>query len=234
MRYEPGAQPRMDQDRRRLGGERHLGRLEVERALDVRRGARDDRAAAERRRSPRGGCARATTSFTCGERSSRSPSAAMSAAGRPISSTHVIPMTSGGWCMAITVGTSGTSCAATHSTSSAPSSRPGCDVSQTTIRSPPASRRVLQRRAEQVVIAGELEHRHRQRGEQLVGPRVLGRVAGVRDVAGDEHGSRGGRSARTRSTAAASAGCDASSSRRRCGSLIWARRITPRDTSNSG
>ena len=41
--------------------------------------------------------------------------------------------------MAITVGTSGTSCAATHSTSSAPSSRPGCDVSQTTIRSPPAS-----------------------------------------------------------------------------------------------
>ena len=46
------------------------------------------------------------------------------------------------------------------------------------------------RRAEQIVIAGELEHGHGQRREQLVGARVLGRVARVRDVAGDQHRDR--------------------------------------------
>ena len=92
--------------------------------------------------------------------------------------------------MAITVGTSGTSCALDP-----------LDVERAVVAArlrrvadhdpqPARLGDVLERRAEQVVVAGQLEHRHLKRREQLVRPRVLGGIAGVRDVAGDEHRGR--------------------------------------------
>ena len=201
-------QQRVNEDRRRLVRQRHLGRGEVELGRDVRRRAGDHRAAAERFADAR--CTwPATTRLTCGLARSRSASAVRSAPGSPISSSHGRPIRIGGWCMATIVGVSGSSrgCAASHSTSSAPSSRPGCDVSHTTIRRP-RLHHVLQRLAEQVMVPGRRVDRHRQRRQQFARALVLARVAGVRDVAGHEHGHGRRPSASTRSTAAASAGCE--------------------------
>ena len=145
----------------------------------------------------------ATTRLTCGERAQQVGE--RGAVGRR--EADVVqprrPMSIGGWCMATIVGVSGPrrGASASHSTSSAPSSRPPLEVSQATMPQRAGVDRVLQRLAEQVVVAGEPVDRHRQRCEQFVGERVLARVAGVRDVAGDEHGDGSGSRASTRSTA---------------------------------
>ena len=98
-------------------------------------------------------------------------------------------MSSGGWCIATIVGVPvllARRCSS-QSTSSDPSSRPCTDVSQPTIRSPPASTANCVRSASRSWLPATTWIGIVRRCHQLGGERVLGRVAGVGDVAREQH-----------------------------------------------
>ncbi len=133
----------------------------------------------------------ATTRSTCGLalRAARRARRA-GPRGSPISSSHGRPIRIGGWCMATIVGTSGSNCAASHSTSSEPSSRPG-STCRTRRSARPRLRHVLCRTPSRswfpaAVWTGSAAARATPRRARAR------RVAGVRDVAGHQHGHRRG------------------------------------------